>query len=62
MEHTGGGVGPALVPRAAEDHEERTCPAFTLKWAERYCRAERDLAEAMFGDLEQVWRECGAEP
>lgn len=45
--------------KGAQDHEEWIYPAITLKWAERYYQAERDLAEAMLEDLEQVWRERG---
>ncbi|WP_424215607.1 PadR family transcriptional regulator [Streptomyces sp. BI20] len=29
-------------------------PTLTLKWAERYYRAERDLAEAMVADIEEL--------
>ena len=45
--------------KAARDHQEWVYPAVALKWAERYYQAERDLAEGMLEDLEQVWRERG---
>ncbi|MGH4027591.1 PadR family transcriptional regulator [Actinomycetota bacterium Odt1-20B] len=55
--------------RAEEDIERArgeaawAYPALTLKWAERYYAAERELAEAMLGDIEELAaREPGLTP
>jgi DNA-binding PadR family transcriptional regulator len=48
--------------KGAQDNEEWVYPAVALKWAERYYRSERALAEAMLEDLEQIWRERGEGP
>ncbi|MEU6478223.1 PadR family transcriptional regulator [Streptomyces sp. NPDC047017] len=40
----------------AGDEEAWAYPALTLKWAERYYAAERDLADAMLADIEELHR------
>ena len=45
--------------KGAQGNEEWAYPTVALKWAERYYKSERELAEAMLEDLEQVWSERG---
>ncbi|MEU5092715.1 helix-turn-helix transcriptional regulator [Streptomyces sp. NPDC021356] len=40
----------------ARGEEAWAYPALTLKWAERYYAAERDLADAMLADIEELHR------
>ncbi|MEU5055628.1 MULTISPECIES: PadR family transcriptional regulator [unclassified Streptomyces] len=52
----------AMRVRAEEDvegakgNEAWTYPTLTLKWAERYYASERDLADAMLADIEELER------
>ncbi|MEU6662873.1 helix-turn-helix transcriptional regulator [Streptomyces sp. NPDC046821] len=40
----------------AQANEAWSYPTLTLKWAERYYASERDLAEAMLSDIEELER------
>ncbi|MEC4016364.1 hypothetical protein [Streptomyces sp. H27-D2] len=40
----------------AQGQEAWAYPTLTLKWAERYYASERDLADAMLADLEELER------
>ncbi|MFI8788134.1 helix-turn-helix transcriptional regulator [Streptomyces sp. NPDC055105] len=40
----------------AKANEAWTYPTLTLKWAERYYASERDLADAMLADIEELER------
>ncbi|GHB45506.1 hypothetical protein GCM10010377_40370 [Streptomyces viridiviolaceus] len=44
----------AADAEGSRDKEEWAYPALTLKWAERYYASERDLADAMLADIEQL--------
>lgn len=46
----------AVDAEAAQEEEAWAYPALTLKWAERYYASERELADAMLADLEELER------